>query len=224
MARIIRSIGKEASILFELTKDYFSQEDYVRVTGDDAANIEEDFDIDGLTIACGANPEMSSRMQRMILAQAELEQVPLVTQAGGNPIPIIKNYFKRIGTENLDEIFPNESEMSPEEKAQMQQMQQMQQHQLQLAERQDKLLEAQTQILLKGEERKDRESSVNIDEKLAKITTLLEEGRLTQAKTILTQEQAETESLNNDLNIYTTASTELDKAEKALGAPDAIID
>ena len=224
MARIIRSIGKEASILFELTKDYFSQEDYVRVTGDDAANIEEDFDIDGLTIACGANPEMSSRMQRMILAQAELEQVPLVTQAGGNPIPIIKNYFKRIGTENLDEIFPNESEMSPEEKAQMQQMQQMQQQQLQLAERQDKLLEAQTQILLKGEERKDKESMVGIQETLAKITGLLEDARNTRADTVLKQEQAETEHTKNQIDIYTAVSTEIDKAEKALGAPDAIID
>lgn len=224
MARIIRSIGKEASILFELTKDYFSQEDYVRVTGDDAANIEEDFDIDGLTIACGANPEMSSRMQRMILAQAELEQVPLVTQSGGNPIPIIKNYFKRIGTENLDEIFPNESEMSPEEKAQMQQMQQMQQQQLQLAERQDKLLEAQTQILLKGEERKDKESMVGIQETLAKITGLLEDARNTRADTVLKQEQAETEHTKNQIDIYTAVSTEIDKAEKALGAPDAIID
>ena len=92
----------------------------------DDASIELDFDIDGLSITCGANPEMSSRMQRMILAQAELEQFDRVVQSGGNPIPIIKNYFKRIGTENLDEIFPNESEMSPEEKAQMQQMQEMQ--------------------------------------------------------------------------------------------------
>lgn len=224
MARIIRSIGKEASILFELTKDYFSQEDYVRVTGDEDASIEQDFDIDGLSIVCGANPEMSSRMQRMILAQAELEQVPLVTQAGGNPIPIIKNYFKRIGTENLDEIFPNESEMTPEEKAQMQQMREAQQAQLQYQKRQDQFLEAQTQILLKGEERKDKESIVGMQETLAKITKLLEEGRKVQAETILTQEKAETESLNNDLNIYTTASAELDKAEKAIGAPDAIID
>lgn len=224
MARIIRSIGKEASILFELTKDYFSQEDYIRVTGDDAANIDEDFDLEGLSIVCGANPEMSSRMQRMILAQAELEQVPLVTQAGGNPIPIIKNYFKRIGTENLDEIFPNESEMTPEEKAQMEQMREAQQAQLQYQKRQDQFLEAQTQILLKGEERKDKESMVGMQETLAKITKLLEEGRKVQAETILTQEEAETEALNNDLAIYTTASAELDKAEKALGAPDAIIE
>lgn len=224
MARIIRSIGKEASILFELTKDYFSQEDYVRVTGDDAANIEEDFDIDGLTIACGANPEMSSRMQRMILAQAELEQVPLVTQAGGNPIPIIKNYFKRIGTENLDEIFPNESEMSPEEKAQMQQMRELQQAQLQYQQRQDRFLETQAQILLKGEDRKDKESMIGIQATLAKITGLLEDARNTRADTVLKQEQAETEHTKNQIDIYTAVSTEIDKAEKALGAPDAIIE
>lgn len=224
MARIIRSIGKEASILFELTKDYFSQEDYVRVTGDDAANIEEDFDIDGLTIACGANPEMSSRMQRMILAQAELEQVPLVAQAGGNPIPIIKNYFKRIGTENLDEIFPNESEMSPEEKAQVEQMQAMQKQANEMAQAQLQLTQLQTELLRRGEDRKDKEAMVGIQETLAKITGLLEDARNTRADTVLKQEQAETEHTKNQLNIYTATSTELDKAEKALGAPDAIIE
>jgi chaperonin GroES len=224
MARIIRSIGKEISILFELTKDYFSQEDYVKVTGDDDASIEQDFDIDGLAITCGANPEMSSRMQRMILAQAELEQVPLVTQAGGNPIPIIKNYFKRIGTENLDEIFPNEAEMSPEEKAQMQQMQQMQQQANQMAEAQLKLTQLQTELLQRGEDRKDQEAMVKIQETLAKITGLLEDARNTRADTILKQEQAETEHTKNKLSIYTAASNELDKAEAALGAPDAIVE
>ena len=224
MARIIRSIGKEASILFELTKDYFSQEDYIRVTGDDAANIDEDFDLEGLSIVCGANPEMSSRMQRTIRAQAELELFDRVLQTGGNPIPLVKNALAAIGTESMDEIYPNESEMAPEEKAQMEQMREAQQAQLQYQKRQDQFLEAQTQILLKGEERKDKESVVSNEEKLAKITTLLEDGRLTQAKTILTQEQAETESTKNQISIYTTASAELDKAEKALGAPDAIID
>lgn len=224
MARIIRSIGKEISILFELTKDYFSQEEYVKVTGDDDASIELDFDIDGLSITCGANPEMSSRMQRMILAQAELEQFDRVVQSGGNPIPIIKNYFKRIGTENLDEIFPNESEMSPEEKAQMQQMQQMQQQANQMAEAQLKLTQLQTELLQRGEDRKGREGMVKIQETLANITKILEESRKVQAETILTQEKAETESLNNDLAIYTAASNELDKAEAALGAPDAIVE
>ena len=39
MARIIRSMGREFSILFEITRDYFSQEDYAIVTGDDEADI-----------------------------------------------------------------------------------------------------------------------------------------------------------------------------------------
>ncbi len=224
MARIIRSIGKEISILFELTKDYFSQEDYVKVTGDDDASIELDFDIDGLSITCGVNPEMSSRMQRMMLAQAELEQFDRVVQSGGNPIPIIKNYFKRIGTENLDEIFPNESEMSPEEKAQMQQMQQLQQQANQMAEAQLKLTQLQTELLQRGEDRKDKEAMVGIQETLAKITGLLEDARNTRADTVLKQEQAETEHTQNQISKYTAVSSELDKAEKALGAPDALVE
>lgn len=224
MARIIRSIGKEISILFELTKDYFSQEDYVKVTGDDDANIELDFDIDGLSITCGANPEMSSRMQRMILAQAELEQFDRVAQVGGNAMVILKNYFLMIGSDNTDKIFPDVNEMSPEEKAQIESLQQMQQQANQIAEAQLKLTQLQTEILTRGEDRKDKEGMAKIQETLANITKILEESRKVRAETILTQEKAETEQLNNNLNIYTTVSGELDKAEKALGAPDAIVE
>jgi hypothetical protein len=224
MARIIRSIGKEASILFELTKDYFSQADYVRVTGDDAASIEEDFDIDGLTIACGANPEMSSRMQRTMRAQAELELFDRVLQTGGNPIPLVKNALSAIGTENMDEIFPNESEMSPEEKAQMQQMQAMQQQANEMAQAQLQLTQLQTELLKKGEDRKDQEAMIDIQKTLADVSKILEEVRNVRADTILKQEQAETEHTKNQIGIYTAVSTEIDKAEKALGAPDAIIE
>ena len=224
MARIIRSIGKEASILFELTKDYFSQADYVRVTGDDEANIEEDFDIDGLSIACGANPEMSSRMQRTMRAQAELELFDRVLQTGGNPIPLVKNALAAIGTENMDEIYPNESEMSPEEKAQMQQMQAMQQQANEMAQAQLQLTQLQTELLKKGEDRKDQEAMIDIQKTLAEVSKILEEVRNVRADTVLKQEQAETEHTKNQIGIYTAVSTEIDKAEKALGAPDAIIE
>ncbi|WP_261229689.1 hypothetical protein, partial [Streptococcus mitis] len=79
------------------------------IVGDDEAVFAEDFEEDGIHVTCTSNPETSSKMQRMLLAEAEIQQVPFVIQAGGNAVEIIKNYFNRIGSENTDKIFPNEA-------------------------------------------------------------------------------------------------------------------
>lgn len=220
MGMIIDSMSDEFQVLFELNRIYLDADDYKEIVGDDEAVFEEDFATDGLTVSCGANPEMSSRMQRMMLSEAEMTQVPMVIQAGGNPVPIIKNYYKRIGSENLDEIFPNEAEMSPEEKAQMEAMRQQQEYANQLAEQQVQMVSLQTELLKRGEDRKDRESMANIQEKIAKIDKLLEEVVKTKAETIKTLEEAETEATNNQIKIYTAASDELAKAEEALMPPE----
>lgn len=216
MSMIVDSMTEEFKILFELNKSYFDADDYKEIVGDDEAVFSEDFQTDGLSVVCGANPEMSSRMQRMMLAQAEMEQIPMVLQAGGNPVPIVKAYYKRIGSENLDEIFPNEAEMSPEEKAQMQQMQQQQEYANQLAEQQVNMITLQTELLKAEQDRKDREFDVKVKETLAKVDKLLEEVSNVRADTILKLEQAETEQVNNKINTYTARSDELTKAEQAL--------
>lgn len=136
MSMIIDSMSDEFKIIFRLNKEYVDDAEYKEIVGDDEAVFSEDFNTDGLSIACSANPETSSRTQRMMLAEAEMAQVPLVVQAGGNPIPIIKGYYQAIGSENLDEIFPNEAEMSPEEKAQMQAMREQQELSAQLQQQQ----------------------------------------------------------------------------------------
>ena len=140
----------------------------------------------------------------------------MVIQSGGNPVPIIRNYYKRIGSENLDEIFPNEAEMSPEEKQKMEAMRQQQEYANQLAEQQVQMVTLQTELLQKEQARKDREFEVNAQKTLAETSEILEEVRKIKAEVIRTLEQAETEHTKNQLSIYTTASSELDKAEQAL--------
>lgn len=173
-----------------------------------------------MSVYCGANPEMSSRMQRMTLAQAELEQVPLVIQAGGNAVPIVKNYYKQIGSANLDEIFPNESEMSPEEKAQMQAMRQQQEQANAMAEQQLKMIELQTELLKSGEERKAFEASVAAKETLAKIDKMFKEMEQIEASIKLTLEKAESEDVKNKISTYTllhevtSKNAELDMARE----------
>ena len=145
-----------------------------------------------------------------------MAQIPMVIQAGGNPVPIVKQYYKRIGSENLDEIFPNEAEMSPEEKAQMEAMRQQQEMANQLQEQQVAMVTLQTELLQKEQARKDQEFEFSSKATLAKIDEILERIPKIRAETIRTLEEAETEHTKNQLSIYTTASAELDKAEQAL--------
>lgn len=214
MSMLIDSMSEEFKAIHDLNRNHLDADEYKKIVGDEEASFANDFETDGLNIICGANPEMSSRMQRMTLAQAELEQVPLVMQAGGNPIPIIKNYYRRIGSENLDEIFPNEAEMSPEEKAQMQAMQQQQEYANKMAENQNRLLEVQTQLLLKGEERKDFESQVNANKTMSEIDVNMEKVDNLKSQTVLNNEKAETEQVNNQLNTYTAHSDITAKTEE----------
>jgi hypothetical protein len=219
---IADSMAEEFKILYMLDRDYFDGERYKEIVGDDEAVFAEDFEEDGIQITCTSNPETSSKMQRMLLAEAEIQQVPLVIQAGGNAVEIIKNYFNRIGSENTDKIFPNEAEMSPEDKAQMQAMQQQQQQANKMAETQEKLLTAQTEILLAGEKRKDAEFEASKQETLAAIDKMLAEVRKINADTLLSVEKALTEKVNNGLAITTAISGEMDKvAQLANGEMDA---
>jgi hypothetical protein len=222
MSMIIDSMSSEFNILYQLNRAHLDSDDYKKIVGDDEAVFAEDFDTDGMSVTCGANPESSSKTQRMMLAQAELEQVPMVMQAGGNAVPIVKNYYKQIGSQYVDEIFPNEAEMSPEDKAQMQQMQQMQQAQLEQTQQQSAMIQLQTELLKKGEERKDYEAQVAAKETLAKIDKMFEEIEEIKSRTILNYERAETEQVANQINTYTAYSDITAKNEELRMANEEI--
>jgi hypothetical protein len=211
---IIDSMGDEFEILFYLNSEYLDNDEYRKVVGDDEASYEDDFATDGLSIVCGANPEMSSRTQRMMLADAELAQVPLVMQAGGNAIPIIKNYFKRIGSENIQEIFPNEAEMSPGDRAQMQQMKAAQEQANALQEQQNKIQELQVALLGRAEDRKDLEAQVSKLKTLSEVDKTDKQVKLTEAQELLTLEQAETEKTKNQTDMYVAHSDITSRTEE----------
>lgn len=221
---IVDSMGDEFSILFDLNGEYLDDDEYRKIVGDDEAVYADDFADDGLSVVCCANPEMSSRTQRMMLADAELAQFDRVLQAGGNPIVILKNYFKSIGTADIQEIFPNEAEMSPADRQQVQAMKASQDQANALQEQQNKIQELQIQLLSRAEDRKDAELALSKPKTLAEIDQALEEVKKTQAQTLLILEQAESEQVKNKISIYTTRSAELTKAEAALTANPIIGD
>lgn len=216
MSMIVDSMSEEFQIIFALNRDYVDDAEYKEVVGDDEAVFSDDFNTDGLSISCGANPEMSSRMQRMMLAEAEMAQLPYVIQAGGNAVAVLKNYYNAIGSPNTHEYFPNEAEMSPEEKAQMQQMQQMQQATLEAQQQQTQMIQLQTEILQKEQERKDAEAQVNAQKTIAQIDELRQKIDNMEADKILTLEKAETEQVNNKINTYTAVSNETARLEASI--------
>ena len=227
MSIIIDAMSDEFQILFKLNSDYLNDEEYRAIVGDDEASYADDFATDGLSIVCGANPEMSSKSQRMMLAEAEMAQLPMVMQAGGNGYAIVKNYYKAIGSQNVNEYFPNQAEMSPQDKANMQQMTKAQEQANALHEQQNKLQELQVALLGRAEDRKDNELQVKAQETKANIDKTLEEVSKVKAETALTLEKAETEQVNNELNTYSAHSEhlarveELDAAREAEGVTDA---
>ena len=208
---IADSMAEEFNILYLLDRDYFDADRYKEIVGDDEAVFAEDFEEDGIQITCTSNPETSSKMQRMLLAEAEMQQFDRVVQVGGNAKEIVSNYFKRIGSENTDKIFPNEAEMSPEDKANIKALQQQQDQANQYAKRQDMFLEVQTETLKRSEDRKDAEFELSKSTTLSKLATEEEQREKFKADVILTIEKALTEKVNNGITITTAVSTEMDK-------------
>ncbi len=203
---LIDAMGEEFNVLFYLNSEHLDNEEYRKVVGDDEASYEDDFATDGLSIVCGANPEMSSRSQRMMVADAEISQLPMAIQAGANGYAILKNWYKSIGSQNVNEYFPNEAEMSPTDKANMQQMKASQDQANALQEQQNKIQELQVALLKRAEDRKDYEAQIKKLTALSGVEKTDKETKLTEAKEVLTLEQAETEATKNQINKYVAHS------------------
>lgn len=197
--RIYRAMSQEFKKLFVLNSKFLDPVEYQEVLDDPEANFEADFDIRKMNIVPVANPEISSKIQRIQQAQAELSQVELVAAAGGNIRVIIKRFYEAIGSQNVDEIFPEEN---PQQELQRLLSENPDLAQLISgeAERMDLLAAAQADALEREEERADLKATTEADKTHA-------DTKKTEADTILTLEKAETESLNNDISTYTAAGT-----------------
>ena len=158
-----------------------------------------------------ANADMSSKMQRIQTATIELEQFDRVLASGGNPLPIIKNYFDAIGSTLGDQIFPEQGQMTPEEEAQLKAMTQAQ-------EQANKLQELQLQILEREQIRLDKDTDAKIAKVGDEIKKIQSEFIQNISKALLNAEQAETEDVKNQISIYSTnIQSQIDVLE-AIGA------
>ena len=198
LLRFTEAMGSEFRKLFNLSKIYIDPVDYQMVLDDENANYENDFNNELFDIVPVANPEMSSRVQKIQLAMAELEQFDRVLAAGGNPIRLIKNYFEAIGTDDLDQIFPEAGAMTPQEEQQIQAMTEAQNIANEQMRVQIDLLNQQ----VRNDALEAQSLAVKRDAEIAGIYSQVQE-RL--AKATLLMEQAETEQLANQLTSYTAS-------------------
>jgi len=202
--RIYRAMSSEFSKLFVLNSKFLDPEEYKEVLDDQEANFESDFNVKSMNIVPIANPEISSKIQRIQQAQAELSQVGLVAETGGNAREIVKNFYEAIGTQNIDKIFPEEEPQ--------QILQRLLSENPDLAElisgeaeRLDLLAAAQADALEREEARKEAETASKLDKEESEV-------KKNDSATILNLEKAETEELNNSISTY-TASLDLDSQE-----------
>lgn len=196
LMRILDAESKEFQVLFRLNQRFFDPEMYKKILDDPNANSFADFNIEDMDIKPTANAEMASKLQRIQLATVELEQFDRVVQTGGNAKAILQNYFDAIGTQNIDQIFPDESTLTPQEKQDMENLQQQQQLLAQQQQQQIELTAAQVD-LAKGElERLTFRTRAEIDKILAEV------GKI-RTEMVLNLEKAETENQRNLTDMYT---------------------
>jgi hypothetical protein len=168
---------------------------YGELVDDPEADPVADFNAQDMGIAPSANPENSSKIQRIQQSRAELDVMPQVDATGGNSQAIVKDYLKSIGSESLDEIYP---ELTPE------QAEAQAQEQARLKARQEELeflpIKAQADV---GEAEKAKAQAALIREDTNREKAL-SDIRLTEAKVIETNasaflktEQGETEATKN---------------------------
>ncbi len=212
--KLYRSMSSEFKKLFVLNSKFLDAEEYQRVLDDPKADFEKDFNLADMDIVPSANPEVSSKIQRIQLAEVEISKIDLIASAGGDPKPVIVNFLKMIGSTNVDEIFPeqNPAELLQALIAKHPELQQMitneQQRAKMLQQAEAEGIEMQKGFAIAEEQRKDAKLAADLDKTQS-------ETKKNDASTIKLLEEAETENLNNDVTTYTTA-VQLNQQAEAL--------
>lgn len=194
---VIDSETDEFRVLFRINKRTFPKDLYQQILGSQDVDPQADFDERLIAMEPTANAEMSSRLKRMQTAQIEMEALPTVIQAGGNPGPIVRGFFDAIGSQVTDEVFPeDQSSISEQDRQMMAQMQEQQRIQQQIQQ-------AQLQLLQREQDRLDRDTDAKVAKARQEIKNLQAEVIETFSQAAWNVERAETEQLKNRIDQYT---------------------
>lgn len=196
-SRILRSTSREFQILFRINQRTFPVDKYQQILDDPQANPQQDFNSEMLDIVPTASAERSSKTQRIQTASIEMEQFDRVLQAGGNPVPIVRNFFEAIDSELIDQVFPEEGSMSPQERKQVEELQKAQQLENQIKQQQ-------LEILTREQNRLDAETQADLRKTMAEIEEIRVGLDKTKAEIVKTMEEAESEQVKNQIDAYTS--------------------
>lgn len=130
--RLYRALQQEFDKLYRINRLYLSDEEYFTTMDTQLAIAQSDFEDKSIDIRPVADPNMSSDVQRMQKAQAEMA---LIGQPGVNAYEIIKDYLRAMGSENIDKKVqpPDPNAPPPPEMIQLQAQLDMQGKQLEIA-------------------------------------------------------------------------------------------
>ena len=195
--RIYRSMSSEFRKLYILNSKFVDPRQYQEILDDQEANFEQDFNIKGMDIVPEANPEISTKTQRVIMAQAELSQVQPLMLMGKDPTPIIRNFFEVIGSNITDELFPEETPDITLQRI-LSQNPELQQLILDEKGRLDLIAAAQADEIDREQARLDAGLASKLDKEASEVEK-------NNSATILNLEKAETEDTKNQITTYTAA-------------------
>ncbi len=205
LLRITEAEGKEFRRLFALNQIHGDAEDYQMILDDEEANFERDFNSKNMDIVPVANPELSSRMIRAQMAEAQMAIFDRVLQAGGNPVPLLEDYLEMIGSTIQDRVFPEDGSMSPAEKQQMEAMRAAQEQANQLQTINIELLRQQVDNGKIEAESLAVKRQFEIQNLIVETKETIANTKKIMAEAALKGEEAETESLANQITTYTAS-------------------
>ncbi len=178
LMNVVDSMSKEFQILFDLNQKFTDPVIYRSITG--VEDYKNDY-FNDIQITPTANAQFSNQMQRIQLAEAQMSRMDILLQVGGNPVPIIKDYYEALGSTNMDQLFPEQ--MTDKEAAQREEMMKVQKQQQEMEQLQTELLKAQVeqgnmdlQRKAKETEAKVQEIQVSMQETLAKVQEMQKES------------------------------------------------
>jgi len=199
MQRVIGAESEEFRLLFILNSRFTDPELYRIVLDDLNADFVRDFSLDSLDIAPTANPEMSSRMQRIQRAEALTFRAQEIALTGGDVRAIWEAYFDAIGADDLlGQVFPDPEQMSEEQAARAQ-----------AQEQQDRV---RRQLQAIDIDHRERLLVIQEKEAAAALAAVPSDIKKTESEVVLNLEKAESEDAKNQINKYTTQLSAVNSA------------
>lgn len=189
--RIYLSMSEEFRKLAMLTSIFGDEQEYKAVLDDQEADFKKDFDEAQFNLVPVANPEMSTRIERVKSAEVQMNFLPQIIEAGGQSQVVIRGLLDALGMENIDQIFPE-----PQQE-QIDKQNQLKEQELKTQEFQNSLFDRELATRENDVQRKINETQSDMAETRAKIIKI-------KSETVLNFEKAETEDQKNRINRYTT--------------------